>query len=249
MTKYNLILIFLFFGLSAYGQQAKMENNHLKRYSPKFLLDVTAGANIDLISTGSVPESKLFDSKPKVVPMTGLRFTYLFSERIGGYASFQVNLYKTKKSEYYPSSCIEDIFQMIYDELYSIMTKVHPALNVGIIYRFEQNKWSIHPAVGLGYMTYLPNKESSRSFEKDGIQYNLSYTQRASSIFLNFGLSTRYLLFDNGALILDVNFQQPLQKSFAELVVTTESVCESEFYKTSTVGRNLNISIGYGFSF
>lgn len=57
-----------------------MGNNHLKRYSPKFLLDVTAGANIDLISTGSVPESKLFESKPKVVPMTVLRFTYLFQK-------------------------------------------------------------------------------------------------------------------------------------------------------------------------
>lgn len=250
MTRsYCLTLIFLFFSLFSYGQQAKMGNNHLKRYSPKFLLDVTAGANIDLISTGSVPESKLFDSKPKVVPMTVLRFTYLFSERIGGYARFQANLYKTKKSEYYPSNFIEDIFQMIYDELYSIITKVRPALDVGIIYRFEQNKWSIHPAVGLGYMMYLSNKESFRSSEKDGIQYNLSYTQRASSIFLNFGLSTRYLISDNGALILDINFQQPLQKSFAELVVTTESVRESKFYQTSTAGRNLNISIGYGFSF
>ena len=60
-------------------------------------------------------------------------------------------------------------------------------------------------------MTYLPDKESSKSLKEDGVRYNVSYRQHASSIFLNFGLSARYRLFDTGALFLDINFQQPLQ--------------------------------------
>ncbi len=253
MTKsYRLTLIFLFLSLVSYGQQPQKLNNHIDSRNPKWLLDITAGANIDLIYPGVAPGSELFDSKPKVVPMTGFRLTYLFSDIIGGYARVQLNLYKTKKSTYNPSgivSIIEDIIQRLVEVYMPAVPKIHSALDVGIIGRFEQDKWSIHPGIGLGYMTYLPNRESSRSFKQDGIIYTESYSQRASFHFLNFGLSTRYLLFDGGALLLDINFQQPLQKSFAELSVCADHLIKREFYQTSTAGRNLNISIGYSFLF
>lgn len=250
---YIVIFIFLFFSLFSYGQQMNSGNYHLNGQNSKFLLDLMAGANFDLISPGSPPGSKLFESKPKIVPLAGFRFTYLFAEKFGGYARFHANLYSTEKSEYNPSGIADiviDIIKKLVDVSIPMVTKIYPAFDIGIIYRFEQNKWSIHPGVGIGYMTYLFDKESSKSVKEDGVRYNVSYRQHASSIFLNFGLSTRYRLFNSGALFLDVNFQQPIQKSFAELVIHgDQTVHERKVYETSTAGRNINISLGYGFLF
>lgn len=250
---YCVIFIFLFFSLFSYGQQLNSGNSHLNSQNSKFLLDLMAGANFDLISPGSPPGSKLFESKPKIVPLAGFRFTYLFAEKFGGYARFHANLYSTEKSEYNPSGIADiviDIIKKLVDVSIPMVTKIYPAFDIGIIYRFEQNKWSIHPGVGIGYMTYLFDKESSKSVKEDGVRYNVSYRQHASSIFLNFGLSTRYRLFNSGALFLDVNFQQPIQKSFAELVIHgDQTVHERKVYETSTAGRNINISLGYGFLF
>jgi len=241
---YIVIFIFLFFSLFSYGQQMNSGNYHLNGQNSKFLLDLMAGANFDLISSGSPPGSKLFESKPMIVPLAGFRFTYLFAEKFGGYARFHANFYTTTKSEYNPSG-IADIVMDIIKKLVDINV-----LDIGIIYRFELNKWSIHPGMGIGYMTYLPDKESSKSLKEDGVRYNVSYRQHASSIFLNFGLSTRYLISSSGALFLDINFQQPIQKSFAELVVhRDQKEHERKLYETSTAGRNLNISLGYGFLF
>lgn len=253
MNKFALIFIFLFFSLFSYGQQPQTENYHLNGQNSKVLLNLIVGANIDLISPGSSPGSKLFEYKPRIVPLAGFRFTYLFAENFGGYARFHANLYATQKSEYAPygiTDIITDIIKKIVDVHLPIVTKIHPALDVGIIYRFEQNRWSIHPGIGIGYMTYLPYKESSKSFKEDGFRYDVSYKQHASSIFFNFGLSTRYLISSSGALFLDINFQQPIQKSFAELVVhRDQKEHERKLYETSTAGRNLNISLGYGFLF
>ncbi|MBP7753668.1 MAG: hypothetical protein KA074_00210 [Bacteroidales bacterium] len=250
---YIVIFIFLFFSLFSYGQQMNSGNYHLNGQNSKFLLDLMAGANFDLISSGSPPGSKLFESKPMIVPLAGFRFTYLFAEKFGGYARFHANFYTTTKSEYNPSGIADivmDIIKKLVDINVPIITKTHPVFDIGIIYRFELNKWSIHPGMGIGYMTYLPDKESSKSLKEDGVRYNVSYRQHASSIFLNFGLSTRYRLFNSGALFLDVNFQQPIQKSFAELVIHgDQTVHERKVYETSTAGRNINISLGYGFLF
>ncbi len=250
MTKsYCLTLIFLFFGLCCYGQQEQMEKIYLNHQNHKWLLDVKVGANIDLISSSSLSEPELFDLKPKVVPVTGLRLTYLFSKKVGVYARFQVNIYKCNKSEYYPSGFVDDMMEGLVDAFFPLPSLIHPALDIGVIYRFEQNRWKVHPGVGIGYMTYLPNRDLSKSVEKDGIRCNLSYKQQASSLLVNFGLSTRYLISNNGSLLLDINFQQPLQKSSAELIVSTDQVYNKMFYETSTAGRNINISIGYGFVF
>lgn len=99
-------------------------------------------------------------------------------------------------------------------------------------------------------MGYLPNIKSSKSWKKNDSEYSLAYQQKASSIFLNLGVSTRYFISPRSSLVLDINFQQPLQKSFAELVVKTNNgESDKKLYQTYTAGRNVNISPGYGVVF
>jgi hypothetical protein len=236
------------FGTSTYAQQAGSYS--LDSRDKKWLLDITAGANIDMIRSGSSPESKLLGSRPNIVPVVGMRLTWLFSDRIGAYAKLHYNLYKSEKTEYAQSSIIGEILEVLADHLFFPASRLYPSLDAGVVYRLEQDKWKIHPGIGIGYIRYLPDNNSSRTWLKDESEETISYKQRASPIFLNMGLSTRYLVSQRGSLVLDINFQQPLQKSYAELTTRIDGVeTDRKSYRTSTVGRNINVSIGYGITF
>lgn len=252
--RFKLLSLFIILGSFIYSLQAQQTNYSRNSRDTRWILDATAGANIDLIRSASSPESKLLETRPRVAPSLGFRGTYLFSDKLGAYARFQVNLYESKQSEYDPSGITGDIMREVFDTLLPIgksIRKIKPSVDAGIVYRFEQNNWSIYPGVGLGYMAYLPDIKSNKSWTKDdNLEHSISYRQHASSIFLNLGVSTRYYVSPRSSLVLDINFQQPLQKSFAELVVKTNDVeSDKKRYETATAGRNINISLGYGIAF
>lgn len=248
--KIKLILfLFICMGTLSYAQQT--QNSPSNNREKKWLIDVTAGTNIDLIHSSSNPESKLLGSRPDVVPVFGSRVTWLFSNQTGVYAKLRFNLYKSKRSEYNQQGIIEEVLETIFlDHIFFPVSRLYPSLDAGIIYRFEQDRWKIHPGIGFGVMGYLPDSESSRTRKENNSELSVSYKQHALPIFLNMGLSTRYSISRISSLILDINFQQPLQKSYAELITHTDGVeTDRKSYRTSTAGRNLNISIGYGITF
>jgi len=243
-------IIFFCFGAFSYAQQTQTGIYQSNGRDKIWLLDITAGANIDLIRSGSVPESGLLGSKPEVVPALGIRLTRLFSDKIGWYTSLHINLFKSKKSEYSPSSIGGEVVEAFVDALLFPFTRIAPALDAGIIYRFERDRWKIHPGVGLGYMYYLPDSESSKTFMINDSEQSVSYRQHAAPLFLNVGLSVRHLLSRRGSLVADINFQQPLQNSHAELISHINGIeTERKSYRTSTAGRNINFSLGYGITF
>lgn len=250
--KIKVLFILLFcIGTLSHAQQRQYTNNQPNNKEKKWIIDVMPGANIDLIGSRSAAESKLMGSRPDVVPALSGRVTWLFSDKIGGYARLQSNFYKSKKAAYNPAnSSFGDAVEAVFDGIFSPISRLYPSIDAGIIYRLELNRWKFHPGIGVGYMTYLPDHKSSKRISENNSTLEISYKQQASPLFLNMGLSTRYSISYMSSLVLDINFQQPLQKSSAELITKNDGIeTKREKYSTSTAGRNLNISIGYGISF
>lgn len=246
------LVLFLCICLTSYqlAQETPLQAQRLNSRHGGWLLDFTTGANVDLIRSGTSPESGLLGSRPDVVPALGFRLIHLFSDKFGGYAKLHFNLYKRKGSEYTQPGMIGEILEAFADKVFWPVSRINPALDGGIIYRFEHDRWNIYPAIGIGYMYYLPDSKSSGTRIKNGTEYSVSYKQDASSVFLNTGVSVRYLFSYRGSLVFDVNFQQPLQSAHAELTSHTNGMeTDRKSYRTSTAGRNVNISLGYGLTF
>ncbi len=253
MNKIFLLIITICFCSFSYAQDIETKtfrpNNPYDKY---WQFNFTTGANIDLIHSGSDPNSKLLSTRPTVAPMLGFRVTHLFSKKIGWNASLQMNFYKEKKSEYFGSGIIGDVIEEFFNKTFWPVSILHPSFDVGIVYRIEQNRWNIYPTIGFGYMNYLLDTESTKSNTNvDGIQNSIIYKQYPSSLlFLNFGISANYYITERSFFVLNANFQQPLQKSHAELInITNKMETNKMSYQTTTAGRNLNIGIGFGFRF
>lgn len=247
MKTYAFFIVCICTLLYSQKSSAQSVNPHL---DGRWQLSITGGANFDLIGSDSKPESKLLGTRPPVAPMGAMRVNYLFSPQVGAYANLQVSLYQVKDTEYYETGALGAILEGLFTALFPV-SKIKPAADLGVIYRIEGNQWSVYPTLGLGAMVHLPetNLEKKRKGENDESQ-TVNYTQTPSIFYVNAGVSVNYYITQNGFLTLNVNFQQPLQKTHAELITTVDSNEISRLsYETANAGRNLNIGIGYGVTF
>ena len=95
-TKLLLVFLLLTSALSYSQNKFISINNELKPYSKYALIDLYTGANFDLSHSGSSANAGLLGTRPDVAPLLGIKFTHLFSKRVGWYANIQMNFYKDK---------------------------------------------------------------------------------------------------------------------------------------------------------
>lgn len=204
-----------------------------------------------MVHSSSNPNSILLSTRPDVVPMFNFRVTHLFSKKIGWYANVQMLFYKEKKSAFFDSNKLSEAIDDFFDALFRPVARLHPSFEAGLVYRIEKNRWKVHPSIGLAYGAYLSEHTSSSSTTSGGqVKEGFSYKQPISPFYLGLGVSTNYFVSKRSYLSLKVNFQQPLGKTSAEFIQIEDGVeTKNMSYKTSTAGRNLNLSLGYGFTF
>ncbi|NDV55264.1 hypothetical protein D0T51_05905 [Parabacteroides sp. 52] len=247
--KIKVLFLFLLYCSFSYSQNGKEVNvKNVYSYEKAWLFHISSGVNIDLPSSTSNSLSQLLGSRADIAPVLGVRLTHLFSKRIGWYADLQMSFYKEKKSPYLNTSHLGDLGEALVDKLFWPVSTMRPSIHAGVLYRIEQKKWNLYPAIGWGYGCYLPDRKSERGKKNEnGDQENVLYKQNASFFFLNLGLSAHYFISPNTYLSLNANFQQPLQKSSAYLIYSSsEKAPQKLSYQTTTAGRNLNICLGLG---
>ena len=210
-------------------------------------LELITGANTELSHFKSTTDEKMFGTRPKVVPLVGLKTMYLFSDKFGGYARVQINFYDEKNSEYYNSGLIGEVAEAFFDKLFWPISKSYPLFDIGLLYRFEKENWAVYPEIGFGQMVFLADRESSRTKNKEGVKTEIQYRQQSSPFFINLGISANYNISKNNYILFNASFSQPVKKSKAELIHITDGI-ETERLTSinSTLGRSLNLSAGIG---
>lgn len=214
-------------------------------------MEYMIGPNFDLFYAHKGDRPNLLSTRPMVAPSMGVRATHLFSARWGAYAGLRMDFYEEKGTSAYDKGFISEFFESIFKELLGPLSLLHPTLDAGISYRMGSGRWSILPSIGLGYGFPISEKKSSRSrLDDDGERHDVRFRQKVSSMQASCGVSANYFVSKRSFVTMNTHFFQPLGKSYAELVHETNGTQVSRtVQETSTVGRNLNLSIGYGFVF
>ena len=96
-TKLLLVFSVANFSIELFTNKFISINNELKPYSKYALIDLYTGANFDLSHSGFSPNAGLLGTRPDVAPLLGIKFTHLFSKRVGWYANIQMNFIKTNR--------------------------------------------------------------------------------------------------------------------------------------------------------
>ena len=224
------------------GNKENQLNNYVK-------FDFAVGSNIDIPPPSDHKDAGLLGSRPAVAPFLAYKATHLFSKRFGWYAGLRIDIYKEKRAEISGQSHLEKAFDETFGEMLGLISKIKPAFDAGVVYRIERGRWSLLPSVGLGFAGYVTNRNASRTRTDDkGESVKLTYRQDASFLTGNIGLSGNYFLGRKSFIALNAGYQHPLQASTALLVQEINGVeTERTAYRTSSAGRNVCVSIGYGF--
>ena len=235
----KVLLLFLFFcSTTAYSQHTDMDENPEEKRARPWRFLASPGVSFDLSGTSSDPNSSLLGERPSAVPLVELQLMYPISRRVEGYLRLQLNFYKDKRPEYLGLDLAEDFFHKVF---WPVST-FHPSFDTGIRYRIGWNNWSVHPGIGIGYAFYLYRRSGT---DADG----LSYKQRGEAIFANAGIDVRYTLKEGRFLSFGADYQQPLQKSYGRLTGMENETETVLTYRTSRMGKSLNLRVGYGISF
>lgn len=250
--KTRLLILFLFCCAFSYSQnQEKNISKESEPYVNHWLFQTSLGTNIDLIRPATHPNAALLGTRSDVAPVWGMRLAHLFSRRIGWYADLQMSFYKENRDGSAEAGVPGHNFDDFMEALFWPVSTVRPSVNGGIMYRIESTRWRIYPSLGLGYSAYQPDRKKTGSWQDDDKQrIDYIYKQHASSLIFNAGVSVDYLFSDRFFVVLNADFQQPLQRSYAYLTTTTqENEVNRMAYSTTTAGRILNISVGVGLVF
>lgn len=229
---------------AAQQDEAWMLQLHDMRYQPQFHIGVGVGANVDFAKSSDNPASTLFGVRPKAVPALDLRLVHLFAPRFGWYADLRFKFFKCS-GEYGPFG--DQVGEALLAKLQPGLDRLHLAYSVGGVFRIEGDRWQCYPRIGIGQSYYGTNRTSENILEGDTRQVLES---DGSAICLDFGISTQYHLTRRWALFFDVLYQQPLTRAKSYLLVKNGEADAQEFtYRSSTVGRELNVSVGVNVCF
>jgi len=241
------IVLFLFSN-SVHAQDSVFRE--IKTKSNYFKVEFSGiGASLNMERNSTNPNANLLSNSSDVgIATTLVRFTHLFSEQFGWYAGINMNLFKEQKSPYYNSSFGDFIGELGLHAFYGGFTP-KPMVEAGFVYRIEHNRWDIHPRIGFGYGNLLIDRDSDKKQKlTDGTIERAIYKQRSASSTVNFGVGTHYFFSKKSFIALNIALQQPLSKSYAELTKSINDVqTEYKKYSSSSSGRDLSLTVGYGF--
>ena len=246
MKKFSF-LTFLFFCLSMCPTVSAQEDDartlmfHEMRYTHQLHLSVGAGANFDLAKSSSNPASTLFGIRPTTAPALDVRLTHLFAPRFGWYADARLKFFESKNAH---ASWGEQVANVFFHALG--IGYVHAAYSVGGVFRMEGDRWLCYPRIGIGQSYYGMNRDKRE--EIDGEECVVLESD-GTAVCLNFGVSTQYRLTRHLSLMLDVAYQQPVTRADSYLWIQDEYDGQPQTYRSSTIGRELNVSLGVNVSF
>ena len=148
----------------------------------------------------------------------------------------------------YRPGVVGEILESMFNAFVGPAALVKPAVDAGMVYRLTWDRWSLYPSIGLGYATYAADRHMSRKQQNDeGQEIQLTYEQKASFFTANAGVSLNYYFGSKSFLVLNTAFRQPLQTSSASLVQETNGIETMQQSYSTTAGRTVYATVGYGF--
>lgn len=247
---YAYLLCLILFGTCTFSQ-AQEDNFQRKDSNSNYLKFEFSGvgASINLAGRSSGADRNLLGDRSDIgYSATILRVTHLFSDKLGWYGAFKIDLYKERKSPYYQASFMQDFGEGLGILFFG---GHHPSgvYEGGLVYRVTRKKWDINPRIGFGYGSLLLDRDSDRSKkEEDGRVSRAVYKQRSASSLISMGVGAHYFFGKRSFIALNAALQQPLNKSYGELTTFIDDVQkENRKYSSSSIGREFNLSVGYGF--
>lgn len=239
-----IILLSVICGNIRAQESAKTHRDFGKLYQKHVKLDITTGVNFDLAKTSGNPAAAVLGTRNTAAPLLDIRFTHLFSRRIGWYAATRFKFFKSK-NQY--DTLIDQIMEDFLETFFTpLSTTLHIAYNAGIVYRLESARWRCYPRIGLGANYYGSNR--SKYKEKNNEIWKTD--SNGDTFCLELGASTHFMFSKKVSLLLDVSYQQPLNKVKATLLHSKNGEIDSDYlFRSSTYGRELNVSTGIGMTF
>lgn len=250
--KKNCLLVFLLsilFGSISTQESYAQESSKPRRqfempYQRESRLDLITDANFDLVRSSANPAAATLGMRKDAAPFLEFRYTHLFSRRIGWYAGVRLKFYKLYGES---SSKLDDILVALAEALFTpLVTRMHVAYDAGMVYRLESSRWKCYPRLGVGMSSYGSHGDTSREIGKDIQKQHTN----GETFCLNCGVSTHYMILPRTSLVLEIAYQQPLTKAKASyLHIKDEEVIADYQFRSSTYGRELNISGGISVTF
>lgn len=220
--------------LYAQEKSANVQKLEALRYQRQLHLSTTFVGSIDLAHHSDNPAARIFGEPPSVAPAEDIRLTHLCGARWGWYADFRVKYYVSKLEH---SDFLEGFVSAISPSSY-----FHIGYSVGGVYRLEGTRWQCYPRVGIGQNFYGYNRKK----ESDG---ELRLESDGKTFCMDVGIMTQYRLTPRFAITFDVLYRQPLTSAESYLLLETETGIQPYSYRSSTLGRELNVGIGINFCF
>lgn len=237
-----IILLSVICGSILAQEPIKKHRDFGKLYQKHVKLDITTGVNFDLAKTSGNPAAAVLGTRNTAAPLLDIRFTHLFSRRIGWYAATRFKFFKSQNP--YDSSIdkvIEAFFKTVFFPL-----GLHIAYNAGIVYRLESARWRCYPRIGLGANYYGSNRSQYKETNDEIWKRN----GNGNTFCLELGASGHFMFTKKLSLLLDISYQQPLNKAKATLLHSKNGKIENDYcFRSSTYGRELNVSTGLGITF
>ena len=181
-------------------------------------------------------------AKKSPFPVVDFRLEHFFSRKWGWFANIKIGIPSKYRTDYY-------------SELARVLEKDYYIRN----HIFEKQKPPVTPCLGIGVNSPGFQDVSIGLKKKGGNQiYETRYDiqdefgQDSRDVFiLSTGFSVNYKLSTYCYLFLSVDYIQPIgSHSTMESVTTdlyTDEVVDRQIYKTSTLGRDLSVSVGSGY--
>ena len=239
------------------------ENTFLRERSKEnklVQLDTDMGANFDLTYRRGGNMLTALTDKGKVYPAINFRLQHFFSKKWGWYTNIHLGIPKKYKRDCYAE--LASALEADYYVSNLLADKQTPDVNFsmdgGVAYRIENSRWAFYPRLGLGVANVDIQNVYAELKKKGGnelyrIEYNHrdEYGNESLDLFiLSAGFTINYKLCRYLYLVLNTNYTQPIgQVSYNEYVRNLYNLTDREqrTYKSSTLARNLNVSIGVGF--
>lgn len=265
MRKIHLLIILLLTTSVVPVSQAQ-ESQFLKPPSTKnklLQLDLDVGAGFDLAYRGGGNMLTSMSEPKSVFPVVNLRLQHFFSRQWGWYTNIRLGIPVKYKRDCYAelvhAAEAYYVSNLVWDKQ---KPEVNPCLDFGVTYRIENSHWAIYPRLGIGVNSVSYQRIHAELKKKGGNElYRIEYRVGGESDYgnatidafiLSAGVTVNYKLSRYCFLLLNVNYVQPLEKFTCHEYVTDlyeKKEIEKRVFKSSTLARDLNISVGVGFPF
>lgn len=222
------------------------------------MISLGGGVNLDLAHRTSDNIPSLLTDRKVAAPLIDIRLMHLFAPKWGWYFSFVYKWVDKRQNEK-----IENQYALFKDKYYiesydwgpnDINSTIHG--DVGVVYRIEKGKWALYPRIGIGVNdqyghdihSYLKEKGNNKLYE---INFGPSEEESFETVNLAFGLNANYKISKKFKLFLDISYLQPFTSITGEFCMKDQFTKEIVEYKSgsnSTLGRELNISMGVSLS-